>query len=141
MVLQGWATSGFNLNSGFFGGGKYCIFFSNSRQIFSLQVFFFFPCAYPWYYINQMKNLNLPAAVGRDCGFPFPLSKPKTGFIRGLKIREGENVLWRKMFFFFMMKSNGGNILLLPKFHLVHLRLFTICFWQSLILLAHGWYI
>ena len=33
---QGWATAGFNLNSLFFGGGKYCTFFINSRLISSL---------------------------------------------------------------------------------------------------------
>ena len=44
-MLQGWATSGFNLNSGFLGVGKYCIFLSNSRLISSLQVFWvFFTC-------------------------------------------------------------------------------------------------
>ena len=41
LYMQGWATSGFILNSFFFFCGKYCIFFSNSRLISSLQVFFF----------------------------------------------------------------------------------------------------
>ena len=45
--IQGWATSGFYLNSGFFlggGVGKYCVFFSNSRLKSSLQVFFLSLC-------------------------------------------------------------------------------------------------
>ena len=46
LYMQGWATSGFILNSGFFCG-KYCIFFSNSRLISSLQVFFSFPVPIP----------------------------------------------------------------------------------------------
>ena len=46
-MLQGWATSGFNLIQVFLGGGKYCIFFSNSCQISSLQVFFSFPVPIP----------------------------------------------------------------------------------------------
>ena len=40
MIDQRWTTSGFNLNSGFCFGVKYCIFFSNSRLISSLQFFF-----------------------------------------------------------------------------------------------------
>ena len=40
--MQGWATSGFFFFcGGGGGGGKYCIFFSKSCQISSLQFFFF----------------------------------------------------------------------------------------------------
>ena len=41
----------------FFFCGKYCIFFSNSRLISSLQVFFFFPCAHTWKFMHIFQML------------------------------------------------------------------------------------
>ena len=40
----------------FYFGGKYCIFFSNSRLISSLHVFFFFRCAHPCTCISLFRH-------------------------------------------------------------------------------------
>ena len=61
-IKQGWGTSGFNLNSWGEGGGggeKYCIFFSNSLLISSLQVFFAFPVPITSCTDNQLNKQTL----------------------------------------------------------------------------------
>ena len=59
----------------FFLYWKYCIFFSNSRLISSLQVFFFLPCAHPW--LRAMVKWR-PVTNNSPCFKIFPLTRLAT---------------------------------------------------------------